>query len=69
MELGARFWFGIVGLAVGIAAAAYLIFALIGYAWYAWGLFGMLLFFSVILIIFAYVWDRRDAARRRRTAA
>jgi Kef-type K+ transport system membrane component KefB len=69
MDLGARFWFGIVGLAVGVAVAAYLIFVLMGYAWYAWGFFGMLLFFSVVMIVFAYVHDRREASRRRRTTA
>jgi Kef-type K+ transport system membrane component KefB len=69
MDLGARFWFGIVGLAVGVAVAAYLIFVLMGYAWYAWGFFGMLLFFSAVMIVFAYVHDRREASRRRSTTA
>jgi len=69
MDLGGRFWFGIIGLAIGLGLAAYLIFALIGWAWYAWGFFGMLLVFSAILIAFAYVHDRREASRRRNIAA
>ena len=69
MDLGGRFWFGVIGLAIGIAVAAFLIFTLIGYAWYAWGFFGMLLLFSVILIGFAYIHDRREASRRRGIAA
>jgi bacteriorhodopsin len=69
MDLGGRFWFGIIGLAIGLGLAAYLIFALIGWAWYAWGFFGMLLVFSAILIAFAYVHDRREARRRKGIAA
>ena len=69
MDLGGRFWFGVIGLAIGIAVAAYLIFALIGWAWYAWGLFGMLIFFAVVLLGVGYVYDKRDAGRRRRMAA
>ena len=64
MELGGRFWLGVLGLSIGIAIAAYLIFALIGRAWYAWGLFGMLLFIGVILVGIGWIVDRRDARRR-----
>ena len=69
MDLGGRFWLGVIGLAIGLALAAYLIFALIGWAWYAWGFFGMLLVFSAILIGFGYIHDRRQARRRRGIAA
>jgi hypothetical protein len=51
-------------LAAGIALGAYLIFALIGWAWYAWGLFGMLLVLGVALIGVAWLFDRREARRR-----
>jgi hypothetical protein len=64
VELGARFWLGVLALAIGIAIAAYLIFALIGRAWYAWGLFGMLLFVGAILVGVGWLYDRRDARRR-----
>jgi hypothetical protein len=64
LELGARFWFGVLGLSIGIAIAAYLIFALIGRAWYAWGLFGMLLFIGAILVAVGWIYDRREARRR-----
>lgn len=64
MELGARFWFGVLGISIGVAIAAYLIFALIGRAWYAWGLFGMLLFVGAILVAVGWIYDRREARRR-----
>ena len=69
MELGGRFWIGVMALVVGTVVAAYLIFALIGWAWYAWGLFGMLIFFAVVLLGVGYVYDKRDAGRRRRQQA
>lgn len=64
MDLGARFWFGVVGLGIGIALAAYLAFVLIGWAWYAWGLIGMLLFFAGVAILFGWIHDKREARRR-----
>jgi hypothetical protein len=65
MDMGARFWFGVVGLGIGIALAAYLAFVLIGWAWYAWGLIGALAFIGGVAILFAWVFDRREANRRR----
>ena len=63
MELGGRFWVGVLALVVGTVVAAYLIFALIGWAWYAWGLFGMLLVFGGALLFAAWLYDRREARR------
>lgn len=68
MDLGARFWFGVVGMGIGIALAAYLMFVLIGWAWYAWGLIGALLFFAGVAILIAWFSDRREANRRRELA-
>ena len=64
MELGGRFWLGVLAISIGVAVAAYLIFALIGRAWYAWGLFGALLFIGAVLICIGWIFDRRDARRR-----
>ena len=64
MELGGRFWLGVLGLGIGVAVAAYLIFAFIGRAWYAWGFFGMLLALAIILLGVGFVIDRRDSRKR-----
>ena len=63
MELGARFWLWVVGVTVGVAVAGFLLFVLIGWAWYAWGLFGMLLVFGGVLLLLAWIHDRREARR------
>jgi hypothetical protein len=62
--MGGRLWLWAFLLAIAIAGGAYLIFALIGYAWYAWGLFGMLLVLGVVLIGVAWLFDKREARRR-----
>jgi hypothetical protein len=35
-----------------------------GYAWYAWGFFGMLILFGGVMILLAWLHDRRAAKRR-----
>jgi hypothetical protein len=65
MDLGAKFWLSVVGMAVGVAAAAWLAFAIIGWAWYAWGLIGALLFFAGVALLAGWVIDRREADRRK----
>ena len=54
MELGARFWLWLIAVTVGIAVGGFLVFLLIGWAWYAWGLFG------AILLAIAWVYDKRQ---------
>jgi hypothetical protein len=64
-ELGGRFWLKMVGMAIAIGIAGILLFSLIGFAWYAWGVLGTLLFFFVLIGLFAWLGDRR--ARQRTT--
>jgi hypothetical protein len=45
--------------AFGIGAM--LLFLLVDAAWYRWGGLGALLFFSGILLVYAYFYDRRHA--------
>jgi hypothetical protein len=59
--LGAGFWLKLVGLAVGVAIGAMLIFLLLDAAWYRWGALGALLFFSGLLLVYGYIYDRRHA--------
>ncbi len=35
--LGAKFWLGLIGVCIGIAVAAGVIFIVFGAVWYAWG--------------------------------
>jgi ABC-type Fe3+-siderophore transport system permease subunit len=63
-DLGAGFWVKVVGVSLAAALGAILIFVFIGWAWYAWGLLGMLLFFAAVVIGIGYIIDRRDARRR-----
>jgi hypothetical protein len=62
-KLGGRFWLFVIGVSLGVAVGAFLIFALIGWAWYAWGFFGMLLFIGAVLLAWAWVFDRRQQKR------
>ena len=61
--LGARFWLLIMGCAVGAVLAGVLLFILLGWAWYAWGGFGALLLFALVLLGFGYIHDRRAQER------
>ena len=69
MDLGAKFWFGLVGLVIAIGLGAILIFGLMGRVWYAWGFFGMLLFFGLLLGVMSFFYDRREARRDARRDA
>jgi uncharacterized membrane protein len=68
-DLGARFWLAIIGVTIAIAAAVFLILVFIGWAWYAWGLLGLLLVLGVVFAGIGLIVDRREAKRRRRLAA
>jgi hypothetical protein len=60
-ELGAGFWLKLVGLVFAFGIGAMLLFLLVDAAWYRWGGLGALLFFSGILLVYAYFYDRRHA--------
>jgi hypothetical protein len=68
-DLGARFWLMLVGVTLAGALGVFLIFVFIGWAWYAWGLFGLLLFLAVVFGAWGWIVDRREAKRRSRLAA
>lgn len=67
--LGWRFWLWVVAVAFGVGIAGFLLFVLMGWAWYAWGFFGMFIFFGAIAVLLAYIHDRREANRRKEYAA
>jgi hypothetical protein len=67
-DLGGRFWLTILGVTVAAAIGGFLIFVFIGWAWYSWGLFGLLLFLAVVFGGIGWIFDRREAKRRSRLA-
>ena len=69
MELGARFWFGLLGICVGAVVVGAILFLLFGWAWSAFGFIGAFIVLGALAIGFAYVHDRREQNRRRRLAA
>ncbi len=69
MELGAKFWFGLLGICVGAVAVGAILFLLFGWAWSAWGFMGAFIVLSVVALGFAYIHDRREQNRRGRLPA
>lgn len=69
MELGGRFWLGLLGVCVGAVVAGAILFLLFGWAWSAWGFMGAFIVLSAIALGFAYIHDRREQNRRRGIAA
>lgn len=61
--LGAGFWLKLMGMAVGAIVIGFLLFFVFGWAWYAWGFFGAMLLFAVVLLGFGYIHDRRQQRR------
>jgi bacteriorhodopsin len=58
-SLNFAFWMKVVGVIVLGGIVAMIVFGLIGWAWYTWGIVGMFIFFCAILLGIAYFFDRR----------
>jgi uncharacterized membrane protein HdeD (DUF308 family) len=58
--LGAKFWFGMVGVVLAIGVGVLLLFWLVSAAWYRWGFIGGMLFFGGVLLVVAAIYDRRQ---------
>jgi membrane protein implicated in regulation of membrane protease activity len=69
MDLGGKFWLGLLGVCVGAVAVGAILFLLFGWAWSAFGFIGALIVLALIALAFAYIHDRREQNRRRRLAA
>jgi hypothetical protein len=59
--LGARFWLRLIGLTILLGIGMLLLFLLIDAAWYRWGIFGALIFFFLLFLLFGWIYDRRHA--------
>lgn len=64
MELGGKFWLGLIAAVVGVALAGVLLFWFFGHIWYTYGLLASIAVFAVIALGIAYVFDRRERQRR-----
>jgi hypothetical protein len=62
-ELGASFWWKLIGLVFLCGAGAILLFLLVDAAWYRWGGIGALLFFFLIAVAYGAIFDRRAAKK------
>ena len=62
MELGWGFWLKLMGLVLVVGLAIWLIMLLAGAAFYAWGAFGTMVFFIAVIVLIAYIYDRRQQA-------
>jgi bacteriorhodopsin len=69
MKLGAKFWFGLIGIAIAALVAGAILIAFFGWAWYAWGFAGAFLLLSALLLTFGWIYDKREQNRRERLAA
>ena len=61
--LGGSFWLKVVGLLVLGGIAAMLVFLLFEAVWYRWSLLGAIVLFCGVLLLIAWLGDRRSAKR------
>jgi hypothetical protein len=58
VDLGGKFWLGLLGIVVGTVLGAALIFLFVAGAWARWGFIGALIFCGLILAGMSYVYNR-----------
>jgi hypothetical protein len=59
--VGFGFWLKMAGVIVLVGIACLVIFLLLDVAWAAWGGFGALLAIGAVLLLAAWIYDRRNA--------
>ena len=55
------FWLKLLGAIIIFGVAGMVLMAIIGAAWYAWGAIGTFLFIAAVGLLFAWIYDRRQA--------
>jgi hypothetical protein len=61
VDAGFGFWLKMAGVIVLIGIACLVFFLLLDVAWAAWGGFGALLAVGAVLLLVAWIYDRRNA--------
>jgi len=56
-----RWWLLGAGVVTAFAIGLFILFILIDLAFVAWGVFGSMLFFAGLALLFGYIYDRRHA--------
>ena len=64
--LGARFWLRLIGLTILLGIGMLLLFLLVDAAWYRWGGLGAIIFFSALVLLWGWIYDRRHAKEYER---
>ena len=64
MELGGKFWVGLIAVIVGVCIGGYLIFTLIAATWVKWGAFGALIIAFAAIFGITWVVDRMRIRRQ-----
>jgi len=57
--LGARFWFKLIGIVILGGIGAMILFLLVTSAWYRWGAIGAIIFFSALVLLWGWIYDKR----------
>jgi len=66
-SLGGRFWASVLGVCLAVGVGGFLLFWFVGAAWARWGFFGGLLVLGGVLLLVAYIYDRRATRRYEET--
>jgi hypothetical protein len=62
VPMGWNFWLKLMGLVLVVGLAIWLVMLLVGAAFYAWGAFGAMVFFIGVIVLIAYIYDKRQQA-------
>jgi hypothetical protein len=62
VPMGWNFWLKLMGAVLVVGLAVWLVMLLVGAAFYAWGAFGAMVFFIGVIVLIAYIYDKRQQA-------
>jgi|GEM_PF-1777462 len=61
--LGFKFWGGLIGIIVAVAVGGMIMFLIFSRAVYAWGFLGAFLVLGAIVLLIAWIYDRKTQRR------